>query len=113
MLLGRVLIRLLLSLWSARSRMLSNVCSRTSLLLAFSHFHTNELQVPVTATAEEIHRAHLKKSRRFHTDKNRSRYAPDVIKSINAAAALLKDADKRRAYDDSQYKETGEVDLFG
>lgn len=69
--------------------------------------------MPTTATAEEIHRAHLKKSRRFHTDKNHSKLAPDVIKSINAAAALLKDADKRKAYDDSQYKETGEVDLFG
>jgi curved DNA-binding protein len=57
------------------------------------------LGVKPEATEAEIKSAYRKLARKFHPDKNKDAGAEDKFKAINEANEVLKDAEKRRAYD--------------
>jgi curved DNA-binding protein CbpA len=58
-----------------------------------------ELGVPVSATADEIHQAYLALARRYHPDVSRAPDAEEHFKRISAAYATLADPEKRARYD--------------
>jgi curved DNA-binding protein len=51
------------------------------------------------ADAEEIKRAYRKQARRYHPDVSKERNAEDKFKEVQEAYEVLRDADKRAAYD--------------
>ena len=51
------------------------------------------------ADAEEIKRAYRKQARKYHPDVSKERNAEDKFKDVQEANELLRDADKRAAYD--------------
>jgi curved DNA-binding protein len=51
------------------------------------------------ADAEEIKRAYRKQARRYHPDVSKERNAEDRFKDVQEAYEVLRDADKRAAYD--------------
>lgn len=51
------------------------------------------------ADAEEIKRAYRKQARKYHPDVSKERNAEDKFKEIQEAYEVLRDADKRAAYD--------------
>ena len=55
--------------------------------------------VPRTATAEEIKRAYRKLARRYHPDVSKESSAEDKFKELGEAYEVLKDPEKRAAYD--------------
>lgn len=58
------------------------------------------LEVPPTATADEIRRAYRRLARKYHPDLNRQVADNDQrIKRLNEAYAILSDPIKRAAYD--------------
>jgi curved DNA-binding protein len=57
------------------------------------------LDVPRTATAEEIKRAYRKLARRFHPDVSKEKNAEARFKEVQEAYEVLKDPEKRAAYD--------------
>lgn len=58
------------------------------------------LGISRTATAEEIKKAYRKKAKEFHPDRNSDNpNAEAQFKEVNEAYEVLKDADKRAAYD--------------
>ncbi len=57
------------------------------------------LGVKPEATEAEIKSAYRKLARKFHPDKNKDAGAEDKFKAINEANEVLKDTEKRRAYD--------------
>jgi curved DNA-binding protein len=57
------------------------------------------LGVKPEATEAEIKSAFRKLARKYHPDKNKDAGAEDKFKAINEANEVLKDAEKRRAYD--------------
>jgi len=61
------------------------------------------LGVKRDATADEIQKAFRQLARKFHPDVNKAAGAEDKFKSLNEAHEVLKDAEKRRLYD--QYGE--------
>lgn len=57
------------------------------------------LGVAKDATAEDIKKAYRKKAVQFHPDKNKSAEAEDMFKKVSEAYDVLRDAEKRAAYD--------------
>jgi curved DNA-binding protein len=57
------------------------------------------LGVPRTANADEIKRAYRKLARRFHPDVSKEAQAEERFKEVQEAYEVLKDAEKRAAYD--------------
>jgi curved DNA-binding protein len=57
------------------------------------------LGVKPDASDTEIKSAYRKLARKFHPDKNKDAGAEDKFKAINEANEVLKDAEKRRSYD--------------
>jgi molecular chaperone DnaJ len=57
------------------------------------------LGVSRTATEQEIKRAYRQKARQYHPDVNRDDGAEDQFKEVNEAYEVLKDPQKRAAYD--------------
>jgi curved DNA-binding protein len=57
------------------------------------------LDVPRTATQDEIKRAYRKLARRFHPDVSKERNAEERFKEVQEAYEVLKDPVKRAAYD--------------
>jgi curved DNA-binding protein len=57
------------------------------------------LGVPRDAKAEDIKRAYRRLARKYHPDVSKERNAEERIKEINEAYEVLKDAQKRHAYD--------------
>jgi curved DNA-binding protein len=57
------------------------------------------MDLPRTATPEEIKRAYRKLARRFHPDVSKEPNAEERFKEVQEAYEVLKDAEKRAAYD--------------
>lgn len=57
------------------------------------------LDVPKTASAEEIKKAYRKLIRKYHPDVSKESNASDKTAEINEAYAVLSDTEKRQAYD--------------
>jgi curved DNA-binding protein len=57
------------------------------------------LGVPRGADAEEIKRAYRKQARKFHPDVSKEKNAEEKFKEVQEAYEVLRDADKRAAYD--------------
>ena len=57
------------------------------------------LGVPRTATLDDIKRAYRKLARKFHPDVNKEKDAEARFKEVGEAYAVLKDPEKRAAYD--------------
>lgn len=57
------------------------------------------LGVKPDASETEIKSAYRKLARKFHPDKNKEAGAEDKFKAVNEANEVLKDAEKRRSYD--------------
>lgn len=57
------------------------------------------LEIPRTATADEIRAAHRKLARRHHPDINKEAGSAERLKEINLAFDVLGDPDKRARYD--------------
>ncbi|MGI4841500.1 MAG: DnaJ C-terminal domain-containing protein [Janthinobacterium lividum] len=57
------------------------------------------LDVPNTATAEEIKKSYRKHARKYHPDVSKEKDAELRMKEINEAYAVLHDPEKREAYD--------------
>jgi curved DNA-binding protein len=58
------------------------------------------LDVSRTASAEEIRRAYRKLARQYHPDVNKEKAAEERFKQISEAYEVLKDAEKRKQYDE-------------
>ena len=65
------------------------------------------LEVPRTATQDEIKRSYKKLARKFHPDVSKEKDAEQRFKEVGEAYAVLKDPKKRAAYDQlgSQWQE--------
>ena len=63
------------------------------------------LEVTREASADEIKRAYRKMARKFHPDISKEPNAEERFKQVGEAYEVLKDAEKRAAYD--QLGETG------
>ena len=73
----------------------------------------NILDVPRTATDDDIKKAYRKLAMQFHPDKNpgREKWANEKFKEINEAYGVLGNPDKRKQYD--QFGTTGDAsDVF-
>jgi DnaJ domain len=76
------------------------------------------LEVPTTASDDEIRAAYKKKSRLYHPDRNASlpeeqkKFAVACFQAVNNANAILSDPSKRKAYDTSKFEDTSGIDLF-
>ena len=57
------------------------------------------LGVPRGADAEEVKRAYRKLARKYHPDVSKEKNAEDKFKEVQEAYEVLKDTDKRAAYD--------------
>ena len=57
------------------------------------------LEVPRTASSEDIRRAYRRLARKYHPDVNKEPGAEDRFKHISEAYEVLRDEDKRRRYD--------------
>ena len=57
------------------------------------------LDLPRSASADEIKRAYRKLARRFHPDVSKEKHAEARFKEVQEAYAVLKDPEKRAAYD--------------
>lgn len=57
------------------------------------------LGVTKTATTEEIKRAYRQLARKYHPDVNKEAAAEEMFKEVGEAYEVLKDEDKRKAYD--------------
>ncbi len=57
------------------------------------------LEVPRTASKEEITKAYRKLARKFHPDINKTKDAEEKFKTINEAYEVLSDPEKRKKYD--------------
>jgi curved DNA-binding protein len=57
------------------------------------------LDLPRTATQEEIKRAYRKRARKFHPDVSKEPDAEERFKAVQEAYEVLKDPEKRAAYD--------------
>ena len=55
--------------------------------------------VPRTASQDEIKRAYRKLARKFHPDVSKEKHAEDKFKELQEAYEVLKDPEKRAAYD--------------
>lgn len=55
--------------------------------------------VPRSATQDEIKRAYRKLARKFHPDVSKEKDAEERFKELQEAYEVLKDAEKRAAYD--------------
>ncbi len=65
------------------------------------------LEVPRTATQDEIKRSYKKLARKYHPDVSKEKNAEQQFKEVGEAYAVLKDPKKRAAYDQlgSQWQE--------
>ncbi len=66
--------------------------------MEFKDYYTI-LGVAKTATPEEIQRAYRKLARKYHPDVNKAAGAENTFKEVGEAYEVLKDPDKRAAYD--------------
>lgn len=57
------------------------------------------LDIPKTATDDEIKKAYRRLALKVHPDKNRAPGAPEAFKKVGQAYACLSDESKRRHYD--------------
>ena len=57
------------------------------------------LEVPKNATEEQIRAAYRKLARKYHPDVNKAKGAEEKFKEVSEAYEVLKDAEKRRRYD--------------
>ncbi len=57
------------------------------------------LEVPRTASEEDIRKAFRKKALEYHPDRNKSADASEKFKEVNEAYQILTDPDKRQQYD--------------
>jgi DnaJ-class molecular chaperone len=62
------------------------------------------LDVPYHATSDEIKEAYRKKVKSYHPDKENGN--AELFKSIKEAYEILRDSEKRKAYDDSFFTKT-------
>ena len=58
-----------------------------------------DLGVPRTGTADEIKKAYRRLARKFHPDVSKEANAEAKFKEVQEAYEVLKDAEKRAAYD--------------
>ena len=74
-------------------------------MLEQNHYHT--LQIPMSATAQEVKKAYRSLARKHHPDKhNNDPKATEYFQQIQAAYHTLSDASKRAAYDKTLIKDT-------
>jgi curved DNA-binding protein len=66
--------------------------------VAFQDYY-EALEVPRTASQEDIRRAYRKLARKYHPDVNKEPGAEDRFKQISEAYEVLRDEDKRARYD--------------
>ena len=57
------------------------------------------LGVERTADASEIKKAYRRLARKYHPDMNKAANSEEKFKEVNEAYEVLKDAEKRKAYD--------------
>lgn len=57
------------------------------------------LEIPPTATPQEIKSAYREMSMKWHPDRNPDKDVTSIMQNINEAYAILKDPDKRNRYD--------------
>jgi curved DNA-binding protein len=57
------------------------------------------LEVPRTASADDIKKSYRRLSKQFHPDMNKQKGAEERFKKVGEAYEVLKDPDKRRRYD--------------
>src|SRR2546425_11794113 len=70
------------------------------------------LQIEVSATFEEVHKAYRSLAMRYHPDRNSTLGASSVMSSINEAYAVLSEPSRRRLYDEERSK-TQPFDIAG
>src|ERR1700730_17133234 len=66
--------------------------------VAFQDYY-EALEVPRTASSEDIRRAYRKLARKYHPDVNKEPGAEDRFKQISEAYEVLRDEEKRKRYD--------------
>src|SRR3989442_2347108 len=62
------------------------------------------LQIEVSATFDEVHKAYRSLALRYHPDRNSTPGASSVMSSINEAYAVLSEPSRRRSYDEERSK---------
>ncbi len=70
------------------------------------------LGVPEKATYKEIRHAYRRLARKYHPDRNRSAFAEEMIKKINAAFEVLSDESKRSQYDRMEFDKAPEPEPY-
>src|SRR5207342_1148178 len=66
------------------------------------------LGVERTANEEQIKKAYRKLARKYHPDVSKEKDAEEKFKEVSEAYEVLKDAEKRKAYDTMGYYQPGQ-----
>jgi molecular chaperone DnaJ len=67
--------------------------------MADSTTHYQTLEIPPSASQDEIKQAYRRLAKKFHPDRNQADDSQEVIQQINAAYEVLSDPLSRRSYD--------------